>query len=406
MDWKAMSDIYDVLIIGGGAGGLSAGVYCARGKMNTLLLEGSAKTGGQCAKTSELENYPGIVESTGPALMDKFRQHCDKFGVQFKRGMVSGLKMTDDGFTKEVTTQDGETYLAKSVIVATGANPRILGIKGEREFTAKGVSYCATCDAEFYEDLDIIVVGSGNTAVEESVFLTKFVNSVRMVVLHDEGTMDADRTAQEQAYANDKISYIWNSTVEEICGDELVNGVRIKNLKTGEITEQECDGVFMFVGTVPNTDFLEGAVELNRGYVKVDDKMATSMPGVFSAGDVNDKWLRQVVTAAGDGAIAAVAAERYIAEEEHWSQSVLEAESDRLVMFWNPLDKTSLELMTALEALAKEKDVKLVTIDTYKSRNIADRYEVKEIPTVIRFRDGEPQKRLDAPAAGKLESLF
>ncbi len=401
-----MSDIYDVLIIGGGAGGLSAGVYCARGKMNTLLLEGSAKTGGQCAKTSELENYPGIVESTGPALMDKFRQHCDKFGVQFKRGMVSGLKMTGDGFTKEITTQDGETYLAKSVIVATGANPRILGIKGEREFTAKGVSYCATCDAEFYEDLDIIVVGSGNTAVEESVFLTKFVNSVRMVILHDEGTMDADRTAQEQAYANDKISYIWNSTVEEICGDELVNGVRIKNLKTGEITEQECDGVFMFVGTVPNTDFLEGAVELNRGYVKVDDKMATSMPGVFSAGDVNDKWLRQVVTAAGDGAIAAVAAERYIAEEEHWSQSVLEAEGDRLVMFWNPLDKTSLELMTALEALAKEKDVKLVTIDTYKSRNIADRYEVKEIPTVIRFRDGEPQKRLDTPAAGELGSLF
>lgn len=401
-----MSAIYDVLIIGGGAGGLSAGVYCARGKMKTLLLEGSAKTGGQCAKTSELENYPGIVESTGPALMDKFRQHCDKFGVEFKRGMVSGLKMAADGFTKEVTTQDGQVYLTKSVIIATGANPRVLGIKGEREFTAKGVSYCATCDAEFYEDLDIIVVGSGNTAVEESVFLTKFVNSVRMVILHDEGTMDADRTAQEQAYANDKISYIWNSTVEEICGEDLVNGVRIKNLKTGEVTEHDCDGVFMFVGTVPNTNFLEGVIELNRGYVKVDDKMATSMPGVFSAGDVNDKWLRQVVTAAGDGAIAAVAAERYIAEEEHWSRSVLEAEGDRLVMFWNPLDKTSMELMTALEAVAKEKSVKLVTIDTYKSRNIADRYEVRDIPTVIRFRNGEPQSRLNAPAVDELESLF
>ena len=401
-----MSDIYDVLIIGGGAGGLSAGVYCARGKMKTLLLEGSAKTGGQCAKTSELENYPGIVESTGPALMDKFRAHCEKFGVEFQRGMVSGMKMAADGFTKEVTTRDGETYLAKSVIIATGANPRVLGIKGEREFTAKGVSYCATCDAEFYEDLDIIVVGSGNTAVEESVFLTKFVNSVRMVILHDEGTMDADRTAQEQSYANDKISYIWNSTVDEICGDELVNGVRVKNLKTGEITEHDCDGVFMFVGTVPNTDFLEGVVELNNGYVKVDDKMATSMPGVFSAGDVNDKWLRQVVTAAGDGAIAAVASERYIAEEEHWSHSVLEAEGDRLVMFWNPLDKSGMELMTALEKLAEEKDVKLVTIDTYKSRNIADRYEVKEIPTVIRFRNGEAQKRLDAPTIDKLNTLF
>ena len=401
-----MSSIYDVLIIGGGAGGLSAGVYCARGKMKTLLLEGSAKTGGQCAKTTELENYPGIVESTGPALMDRFRAHCDKFGVEFQRGMVSSLKMAADGFTKEITTRDGETYLAKSVIVATGANPRILGIKGEREFTAKGVAYCATCDAEFFEELDIIVVGSGNTAVEESVFLTKFVNSVRMVVLHDEGTMDADRTAQEQAIANDKISFIWNSTVEEICGDELVNGVRIKNLKTGEITEEDTDGVFMFVGTVPNTDFLEGTVELNRGYIKVDDKMATSMPGVFGAGDVNDKWLRQVVTAAGDGAIAAVAAERYIAEEEHWSDSVLEAKEDRLVAFWNPLDKSSLELLSHLETLAEEKEAKLVTIDTYKSRNIADRYEITEIPTVIRFQNGEPKARLVTPTAEELTKLY
>ena len=402
-----MSEVYDVLIIGGGAGGLSAGVYCGRGKMKTLVLEGSAKTGGQCAKTSELENYPGIVESTGPGLMDKFREHCDKFGVEFQRGMVSGLKMAQDGFTKEVATKDGKTYLAKSVVVATGANPRVLGIKGEREFTAKGVAYCATCDAEFFEELDIIVVGSGNTAVEESVFLTKFVNSVRMVVLHDEGIMDADRTAQEQALANDKISFIWNSTVEEICGDELVSGVRIKNLKTGEITEQDADGVFMFVGTVPNTDFLEGsAVELNRGYIKVDDKMTTTMPGVFGAGDVNDKWLRQVVTAAGDGAIAAVAAERYIAEEEHWSHSVLEAKDDRLVAFWNPLDKESLGLMAHLEALAEEKQAKLVTIDTYKSRNIADRYEITEIPTVIRFRDGEPMTRVVTPAAEDLAKLF
>ena len=401
-----MSDIYDVLIIGGGAGGLAAGVYCGRGKMKTLVLEGSAKTGGQCAKTTELENYPGIVESTGPALMQRFKDHCDKFGVEFQRGMVSGLKLASDGFTKEITTTGGQTIHAKSVIVATGANPRILGIKGEREFTAKGVSYCATCDAEFYEELDIVVVGSGNTAVEESVFLTKFADSVRMVVLHDEGTMDADRTAQEQAYANDKISYIWNSTVEEICGDELVNKVRIKNLKTGEITEEACDGVFMFVGTVPNTDFLQGVVELNRGYIKVDDKMATSMPGVFGAGDVNDKWLRQVVTAAGDGAIAAVAAERYIAEEEHWSRSVLEAKEDRLVAFWNPLDKDSLALMADLESLAEEQGVKLVTIGTYKSQNIANRYEITQIPTVIRFSNGEPFRRLEKPTVNDLKTLF
>ncbi len=401
-----MSEIYDVIIIGGGAGGLSAGVYCSRGKMKTLLLESSSNTGGQCAKTSEMENYPGIVESTGPELMHKFRAHCDKFGVEFKRGLVTELAMESDGFLKRITTRDGETLLAKSVIIGTGANPRILGIKGEKEFTAKGVSYCATCDADFYEDLDIIVVGSGNTAVEESVFLTKFVNSVRMVVLHDEGVLDADRTAQEQAYANDKISFIWNSCVDEICGDELVNGVKIKNLKTGEIIEQECDGVFMFVGTVPATNFLKDTIELSKGgYIVVDNKQETSMPGVYAAGDVCEKFLRQVVTAAGDGAVAAVAAERYIQEEEHWKDSVLDAANDTLVMFWSPVDPASLQLMPHLEKLAADKGLKLVTMDTYKSRNIADRYEVSQIPTVIRFSQGVPAARLEAPAADQLETL-
>ncbi len=401
-----MSEVYDVIIIGGGAGGLSAGVYCARGKMKTLVLESSSNTGGQCAKTSEMENYPGIVESTGPGLMNMFRAHCDKFGVEFRRAQVTGMAMGSDGFHKQVTTRDGETLLAKSVIIGTGANPRVLGIKGEKEFTAKGVSYCATCDADFYEDLDIIVVGSGNTAVEESVFLTKFVNSVRMVVLHDEGVLDADRTAQDQAYANDKISFIWNSCVDEICGDELVNGVKIKNLKTGEITEETCDGVFMFVGTVPATDFLKDTIELSKGgYIVVDDKQETSMPGVFAAGDVCDKFLRQVVTAAGDGAVAAVAADRYIQEEEHWKESVLDAPKDVLVTFWSPVDPKSLELMPHLEKMAAEKGLKLVTMDTYKSRNIADRYEVSQIPTVIRFSQGEPASRLEAPAADQLEKL-
>lgn len=402
-----MSEIYDVIIIGGGAGGLSAGVYCARGKMKTLLLEASSNTGGQCAKTTEMENYPGIIESTGPGLMKMFRDHCDKFGVEFFRGQVTELAMDSDGFHKRITTRGGETLLAKSVVIGTGANPRILGIKGEKEFTGKGVSYCATCDADFYEDLDIVVVGSGNTAVEESVFLTKFVNSVKMVVLHDEGIMDADRTAQEQALANDKISFIWNSCVDEICGDELVSGVNVKNLKTGEITHEACDGVFMFVGTVPATDFLKGTIELSKGgYVVVDNKQETSMPGVFAAGDVCEKFLRQVVTAAGDGAVAAVAAERYIQEEEHWQESVLHAKQDTLVMFWSPVDQNSLELMPHLENLAADQQIKLVTMDTYKSRNIADRYEISRIPTVVRFSQGEPAKRLEAPLVEQLTTLI
>ena len=180
-----MSELYDVIIIGGGAGGMSAGVYAARGKMKTLIIEDKRNTGGQAATTSEMENYPGIVEATGPQLMDMFRDHCNKFGVEFARGLVSDITIADDGFIKTLTTSKGETYQAKSIIVATGATPRILGITGESEFRGKGVSYCATCDADFYEELDVVVVGSGNTAVEESVFLTKFVNKVTMIVLHD-----------------------------------------------------------------------------------------------------------------------------------------------------------------------------------------------------------------------------
>ena len=402
-----MTDIYDVLIIGGGPGGLTAGIYCARGKMKTLMLEGASRTGGQCAKTSELENWPGVMESTGPALMDTFQAHAEKFGVEIKRGEVTDIKVADDGFIKTITTKKGETYQAKSLVLSTGAGPRILNIPGEKEFTGKGVSYCATCDADFFEDLDIVVVGSGNTAVEESVFLTKFVNSVKMVVLHDEGTLDADRTAQEQAFANDKIEFIWNSSVAEICGDELVGGVKVKNLKTGEIEEVECDGVFMFVGTVPNTKFLEGFVELsNGGYIKTGDMQETNVPGVFAAGDVCDKFLRQVVTAAGDGATAAVASERYIHEEEHWQHSVTKAEGDVLVVFWNPLEEMSIEMMPHLDKLAADNSLKLVTMDTYKSSNIADRYSVSGGFTVIRFRDGQEIKRVASPTADTLKELL
>ncbi|MGF1682282.1 thioredoxin-disulfide reductase [Photobacterium minamisatsumaniensis] len=403
-----MSELYDVIIIGGGAGGMSAGVYAARGKMKTLILEDKRNTGGQAATTSEMENYPGIVEATGPQLMDMFREHCNKFGVEFARGLVSEITIADDGFIKTLKTNKGEEYQAKSIIVATGATPRILGITGESEFRGKGVSYCATCDADFYEELDVVVVGSGNTAVEESVFLTKFVNKVTMVVLHDQGILDADRTAQEQAFANDKIEFVWNSVVEEICGDELVNGVKLKNLKTGEITELATDGVFMFVGTVPKTDFIKEQVALTpQGYVLTNEKQETNVPGIFAVGDVTDKFLRQVVTAAGDGAVAAVAADRYIEEEENWRKSVSEFGGTAMVAFWNPLSKESLEVINQLELNCKDNpDQRVVTIDTYKSQNIASRFSVSEVPVVIRFDAGQEAKRVDVKDITELETLY
>ncbi|MCW8328668.1 thioredoxin-disulfide reductase [Photobacterium sp. SDRW27] len=403
-----MSELYDVIIIGGGSGGMSAGVYAARGKMKTLILEDKRNTGGQAATTSEMENYPGILEATGPQLMDMFRDHCSKFGVEFARGLVTDISIAEDGFIKTLKTNKGEEYQTKSIIIATGATPRILGIKGEAEFRGKGVSYCATCDADFYEELDVVVVGSGNTAVEESVFLTKFVNKVTMIVLHDQGILDADRTAQEQAFANDKIEFVWNSVVEEICGDELVNGVKLKNLKTGEITEMSTDGVFMFVGTVPKTDFVKELIELTpQGYVITNEKQETSVPGIFAAGDVTDKFLRQVVTAAGDGAVAAVAADRYIEEEESWRKSVAEFDGTAMVAFWNPLSKESLDVINELEVHCKDQpDQRVVTIDTYKSQNIANRFNVKEVPVVIRFDAGQEAKRVNVKDIAELETLY
>lgn len=403
-----MSELYDIIIIGAGAGGMSAGVYAARGKMKTLILEEKRKVGGQAATTNELENYPGILEATGPELMEQFRAHCEKFGVEFKKGTVDSIRVSADGFFKTVTTSTGEELQAKSVVIGTGAAPRILGIKGESEFRGKGVSYCATCDADFYEDLDVVVVGSGNTAVEESVFLTKFVNKVTMIVLHDEGILDADRTAQEQAFSNKKINFVWNSVVDEIAGDELVTGVRLKHLKTGEITELPCDGVFMFVGTVPRTDFVKELVALTpQGYIKVNEKQETNIPGIFSVGDVTDTYLRQVITAAGDGAIAAVAADRYIEEEENWLEKVGHFGGSALVVFWSPTNPQSLEVIGELETRCKiYPDLRIVTLDTYKSQIISNRFDVKEIPLIIRFEAGKEEKRVLVNNMNDLDMLF
>lgn len=388
-----MELIYDLVIVGGGAGGLSAGIYAARGKMKTLLLEEKRKTGGQCATTTEMENYPGTLESTGPVLMENFCNHAKKFGVEIKRGRVDKIDIAEDGFIKTVITKKGEEIKTKAILFATGAEPRVLGIPGEREFRGQGVSYCATCDADFFEDLDIIVVGNGNTAVEESVFLTKFVNKITMIVIHDEGTMDADKTAQEQCLANPKINYIWNSTVSEIVGDDLVTGVKVKNIKTGNESEISCDGVFMFVGTVPRTDFLKDTIELTKqGYIPTTDKMETNVPGIYAAGDVRDKYLRQVITAAADGAIAAVAADKYIESEETWQKNVINEERPVFVAFWSPINQESVEMITSLEAKLDDSK-KLVKIDAYKNIMLKERYEIEVIPSILQFEKGKLVKR-------------
>jgi len=401
-----MSQEYDLIVLGGGPAGMASAIYGSRSRLNTLVLEVKRKTGGQPSTYHDMENYPGVPETTASELMENFRTHAEKFGTEFKRGEVTELNV--NGLNKTVKTKKGEEYKAKSVIIATGAEPRKLGVKGEEEFKGKGVSYCATCDADLFTDLDIVVVGNGNSAVEESIYLTKFVNKITMVVIHDEGVMDAEKILQEKAMDNDKIDFVWNSVLEEIKGDGIVEKAVVKNIKTGEKEELECNGVFFFVGRVPNTDFLKNTVELTEhGYVKTNDNMETSSPGVYAVGDVRNKVVRQVITAAGDGATAAVMAQGYIEEEEYWHNNVVNADRPAVVVFWSVTDQNSMDMVSELENMELEdKGYKFLKIDTYKNRLISDRYDIEEIPTLLKLKDGEVAEKLVNPDQEKIKSVL
>lgn len=310
-----MSKVYDVAIIGGGPAGLAAGLYASRSRMDAIIIE-KAKWGGQAGTTEELENYPGSIEMpTGPKLMERMRSQAEAFGTELVKDDVTEIDAADK--VKVLKLGSGKEVRAKAVIIATGAQPTMLGVPGEAELRGKGVSYCATCDADFFTELEVVVVGGGDAAVEESIYLTKFADKVTIVHRRDE--FRAAKSIVEKATNNDKIDIVWNSVVEEIYGDGIVEGVKLKNVKTGEVTDLRTDGVFMFVGTKPISEFAKGVVEMDpKGYIKADEEMNTSVEGIFAAGDVRVKSLRQVITAASDGAVAAVNAEKYIGKNfEH-----------------------------------------------------------------------------------------
>jgi len=391
-----MAEIYDVLVVGGGPGGLAAGIYGSRARLNTAIIE-KGRPGGQAATTEEMENYPGFFEhTTGPGIMDQFKAHAGHFGTEIIKGLVTDLEL--GGVVKKVTLKTGEEFFSKTVVLAPGAEPRSLNIKGEGKLRGKGVRYCATCDADFYEELDVVVVGNGDAAIEEAIFLTKFAESVTIIVIHDEGILDCNKASSEKAFANPKIKWVWSSVLDEIIGDELVESVIIKNIKTGELSEMETNGVFFFVGTVPKTEFLQGKVELDsHGYIITNDLMETNAPGVYAAGDARVKYLRQVVTAAADGAVAAVAAEKYLSEMEGFKSAVLESPIPVLLAFWAPQNEESIAAVSLLEKIVADADgkFKLHKIDTYRNLKTSALYGVTMIPSVLYFIDGEVKGRLD-----------
>ncbi|MGO3728929.1 MAG: NAD(P)/FAD-dependent oxidoreductase [Enterococcus viikkiensis] len=312
--------MYDVIIIGGGPAGLTAAIYNARARLKVLLLE-KTKLGGQIVSTHEIANFPGSIklseeETSGPELIKRMTEQAVQFGAEIQlRKEVTELEL--EGQVKKIICKDGSVYESRAVICANGAFPRAIGCEGEQELAGKGVSYCATCDGAFFEDMEVFVIGGGNSAVEEAMFITTFARKV--TIIQNLSELTADAIAIEQVRANDKIDYIFDSVVERIEGDGMVEAMMIRNTKTDRLTRFEADeedglfGIFVFIGNVPSTKLYEGKIPLNEyGYMITDEAMATQVEGVFAAGDMRPKVLRQVVTATGDGAIAAVSAQKYV----------------------------------------------------------------------------------------------
>lgn len=307
--------VYDVIIVGAGPAGLAAGIYASRARLNTLIIE-KGKEGGQIKTTDEVANYPGSVENaSGPSLIARMIDQANEFGA---KRVIDEIKSVELEGKIKVLKGTNEDYQAKTVIIATGANPRPIGCPGEKELTGRGVSYCATCDAAFFEDMEVFVVGGGDSAVEEAMYLTKFARKVTIVHRRDE--LRAAKSIQEKAFKNPKMAFMWDSVITEVKGDGILESMIVKNIKTGEEKEIFADendgtfGVFVFIGYSPVTKMFDGIINMENGYIKTDDNMKTNVPGVFAAGDNRVKSLRQVVTATADGAIAAVQAEKYINE--------------------------------------------------------------------------------------------
>ncbi|MBQ9596155.1 MAG: FAD-dependent oxidoreductase [Synergistaceae bacterium] len=385
---------HELVIIGAGPAGMSAAIYGRRAGLDVLVLERAA-TGGQINITDEIENYPGVAHATGPELGNLLKDHALKFDTEIR--MVDSSKVELRGDKKIViTTKGGESneIEAEAIIVATGAHFRRLGCEGEAEHIGQGVSFCAVCDGAFFEDLEVAVVGGGNTAVEEGGYLTKFASKVSIIHRRDE--FRADRAAIAQALANPKIEPVYNSVVEKIEDREPEDeedmrnlNLVLKNVKTGEITNLPVAGVFMFVGQEPDDECVRGLVKAEKGgWIITNDHMETSVEGIFAAGDVRSKYLRQVITAAADGAVAAMAASSYINEQLHLKTTLLEPEEVK-AFFYSSIEQEQVKLSNCAESCAKSKGIKIPVIDGYRNARMTEKLGLAgKLPAIAVIKKG------------------
>ena len=396
---------HELVIIGAGPAGMSAAIYGRRAGLDVLVLERAA-TGGQINITDEIENYPGVAHATGPEIGEMLKNHALKFDTEIR--MIDGSRVELRGDKKIVVTKKGgeeNEIEAEAIIVATGAHFRRLGCEGEAEHIGQGVSFCAVCDGAFFEDLEVAVVGGGNTAVEEGGYLTKFASKVYIIHRRDE--FRADRAAIAQALANPKIEPVYNTVVEKIEGDGMVENLVLKNVRTGEISNLPVSGVFMFVGQEPDDDCVRGLVKAEKGgWIITNDHMETSVEGIFAAGDVRSKYLRQVITAAADGAVAAMAASSYINEQLHLRSTLLEPDEVK-AFFYSSIDENQVKLSNAVESFAKSKGLKVPMIDGYRNARMTEKLGLQDkMPAVAVIRKGNVDKAVTVKSENEIAEAF
>ncbi len=377
------TESYDVIIIGGGAAGLTAGIYCGRAKLKTLIIE-KTLVGGLATYTNEIENYPGFPEGiTGLGLMELFHKQAKKFGVEFKLTDVRSVNL--EGEIKQVETFR-TIYQAKVVIIGSGGKPRLTGAANEELYLYdKGISFCATCDAAANTGKTVMVIGSGDAAIEEGMFLTKFADKVIISVIHDTGKMDCNEIAKAQALANPRIDFMWNTVVDSFEGGERLHTVILRNLKTEEKTPVNVDSCFLFIGYLPNTELFNNILNMTHGgYLVTNERMETNISGVFAVGDVRDKFLKQVATAVGDGSIAGYSAEKYISESEIYEKQILNEGKSSLVYIYNAIDSNSRKMLSFFKEFElNNANIRVSCIDIYKSDGIAKKLGVDSVPSVI-----------------------